>query len=91
MSGEVWYFLSNRDCLTFLLRDRSALGPSTLHGNLPQREHKMTEFKIPDLPPGPLDVYRKKASFNWKEMVLFLDGEDVQEFKVTLRIKGSGK
>ncbi|XP_053716978.1 peroxisomal acyl-coenzyme A oxidase 3 isoform X1 [Synchiropus splendidus] len=34
-----------------------------------------------DLPSGPLDVYRKKASFNWKEMAVFLDGEEILEFK----------
>ena len=37
---------------------------------------------VPDLPRGPLDVYRQRASFNWKEMVLFLEGEDNLEFKV---------
>ncbi|XP_056156373.1 peroxisomal acyl-coenzyme A oxidase 3-like [Lampris incognitus] len=36
---------------------------------------------VPDLPSGPLDVYRTKASFNWKDMVLFLEGEDVYTFK----------
>ncbi|KAG7218432.1 hypothetical protein INR49_020378 [Caranx melampygus] len=63
------------------MKDQSALGPSTLHGNPLQCEHKMTEHKVPDLPPGPLDVYRKKASFNWKEMLIFLEGEEVLEFK----------
>lgn len=37
---------------------------------------------VPDLPSGPLDVYRKRASFNWKDMVMFLEGEDVLAFKV---------
>lgn len=32
-------------------------------------------------PPGPLDAYRKKASFDWKEMRMFLDGEDILRFK----------
>uniref|UniRef100_A0A6Q2XKN4 Acyl-coenzyme A oxidase n=1 Tax=Esox lucius TaxID=8010 RepID=A0A6Q2XKN4_ESOLU len=31
---------------------------------------------LPDFPCGPLDIYRKKASFNWKDMVIFLEGED---------------
>lgn len=35
-----------------------------------------------DLPSGPLDVYRQKASFSWKEMLDFLEGEDIQAFKV---------
>ncbi|XP_006004849.1 peroxisomal acyl-coenzyme A oxidase 3 isoform X2 [Latimeria chalumnae] len=36
---------------------------------------------LQDMPSGPLDTYRKKASFNWKEMVLFLDGEDIIKLK----------
>ncbi|KAG1663902.1 Peroxisomal acyl-coenzyme A oxidase 3 [Nymphon striatum] len=32
---------------------------------------------ISDFPPGPLDCYRKKASFCWKQMKLFLFGEEV--------------
>lgn len=36
---------------------------------------------IPDLPSGPLDIYRKKASFNWKDMMRFLDGEEIIAFK----------
>lgn len=41
------------------------------------------DHKVADLPSGPLDVYRKKASFNWKDMVLFIDGEESYLFKVT--------
>uniref|UniRef100_A0AAY4A0X4 Acyl-coenzyme A oxidase n=1 Tax=Denticeps clupeoides TaxID=299321 RepID=A0AAY4A0X4_9TELE len=36
------------------------------------------------LPRGPLDVYRKKASFCWKDMTLFIEGEDVFKFKQRL-------
>ncbi|XP_059144603.1 peroxisomal acyl-coenzyme A oxidase 3-like [Physella acuta] len=36
---------------------------------------------LKDFPPGPLDAYRKDASFNWKEMALFLEGEDILRFK----------
>ncbi|XP_017282516.1 peroxisomal acyl-coenzyme A oxidase 3 [Kryptolebias marmoratus] len=36
---------------------------------------------VADLPSGPLDAYRRKASFNWKEMVCFLDGEEIHQFK----------
>uniref|UniRef100_A0A3B4TMA9 Acyl-coenzyme A oxidase n=1 Tax=Seriola dumerili TaxID=41447 RepID=A0A3B4TMA9_SERDU len=36
---------------------------------------------VADLPSGPLDIYRKKASFNWKDMLLFLDGEEILAFK----------
>ena len=36
-----------------------------------------------DFKQGPLDNYRKKASFDWKMMRVFLDGEDVLRFKVS--------
>ncbi|XP_068132738.1 peroxisomal acyl-coenzyme A oxidase 3-like isoform X2 [Hyperolius riggenbachi] len=32
---------------------------------------------LPDLPHGPLSEYRRKASFNWKDLVMFLDDEEV--------------
>lgn len=35
-----------------------------------------------DFPSGPLDIYRQKASFSWKEMLNFMEGEDIQAFKV---------
>ena len=37
-----------------------------------------------DFPPGPLDHYRQKASFDWKKMKLFLEGEDILRFKVRM-------
>ncbi|XP_049638508.1 peroxisomal acyl-coenzyme A oxidase 3 isoform X4 [Suncus etruscus] len=39
---------------------------------------------LPDLPRGPLEAYRARASFCWKEMVLFLEGEDVLRLKKTI-------
>ncbi|KFP26942.1 Peroxisomal acyl-coenzyme A oxidase 3, partial [Colius striatus] len=36
---------------------------------------------LPDFPKGPLCKYRKKASFNWKELAVFLDGEDIIQLK----------
>uniref|UniRef100_A0A8C2CDN2 Acyl-coenzyme A oxidase n=1 Tax=Cyprinus carpio TaxID=7962 RepID=A0A8C2CDN2_CYPCA len=30
---------------------------------------------------GPLDIYRKKASFSWKEMLRFLEGDEIIAFK----------
>ncbi|XP_018615034.1 peroxisomal acyl-coenzyme A oxidase 3 isoform X1 [Scleropages formosus] len=41
----------------------------------------MVNPEIPDLPRGPLDAYRKKASFDWKEMAIFMSGEDILAFK----------
>jgi hypothetical protein len=26
---------------------------------------------------GPLDIYRKKASFDWRKMRIFMDGEEI--------------
>lgn len=42
------------------------------------------EALLPDLPRGPLHAYRALASFNWKELALFLEGEDVLRLKVRL-------
>lgn len=39
---------------------------------------------IPDLPNGPLDIYRKKASFSWKDMMRFLEGDKNIAFKVRM-------
>lgn len=41
------------------------------------------EALLPDLPRGPLQAYRARASFSWKELALFWEGED------TLRLKKS--
>ncbi|XP_063780212.1 peroxisomal acyl-coenzyme A oxidase 3 isoform X2 [Pseudophryne corroboree] len=36
---------------------------------------------LPDMPNGPLTEYRRRASFNWKDMVMFLEDEDIIAFK----------
>lgn len=39
--------------------------------------------QIENLPKGgPLDVYRNKASFNWKKMKLFFEDLDLIKYKV---------
>uniref|UniRef100_A0A8C3APV1 Acyl-coenzyme A oxidase n=1 Tax=Cyclopterus lumpus TaxID=8103 RepID=A0A8C3APV1_CYCLU len=43
--------------------------------------HKAMDHCVADLPRGPLDFYRQKASFNWKDMLLFFEGEDILAFK----------
>ncbi|XP_063220753.1 peroxisomal acyl-coenzyme A oxidase 3 [Bacillus rossius redtenbacheri] len=40
-----------------------------------------TDF-IPDLPPGPLDGYRKQASFCWKKLKLAFEDEDNLKLKM---------
>jgi acyl-CoA oxidase len=42
----------------------------------------MKKELLPDFPPGPLDVYRNQASFDWKKLKLFLEDESITEFKV---------
>ncbi|XP_061137912.1 peroxisomal acyl-coenzyme A oxidase 3 [Syngnathus typhle] len=37
--------------------------------------------RVADLPSGPLDVYRQKASFPWKDMLVLLEGEDEMALK----------
>ncbi|KAK7910298.1 hypothetical protein WMY93_014982 [Mugilogobius chulae] len=37
--------------------------------------------EVPDLPSGPLDIYRNKASFSWKDMLRFIEGDDIISFK----------
>ncbi|XP_055936532.1 peroxisomal acyl-coenzyme A oxidase 3-like [Argiope bruennichi] len=32
---------------------------------------------LPDFKPGPLDYYRKKSKFNWKDMKILLEGEEL--------------
>lgn len=54
-----------------------------------QPEHKKMDHGVADLPSGPLDIYRKKASFSWKDMLLFIEGEEILVFKVAVRIKCS--
>lgn len=39
---------------------------------------------ISDLPKGPLDIYRKRATFDWKSFKLNLDGEDCVRFQTKL-------
>lgn len=37
---------------------------------------------IPELPSGPLDDYRKLATFDWKKMKLFFEDPDLLKIKV---------
>uniref|UniRef100_U3CVX3 Acyl-coenzyme A oxidase n=1 Tax=Callithrix jacchus TaxID=9483 RepID=U3CVX3_CALJA len=39
---------------------------------------------LPEFPRGPLDSYRARASFSWKELALFTEGEDMLRFKKTI-------
>lgn len=40
---------------------------------------------VPDLPSGPLDVYRSSASFDWKRLKLALEG-DIELLKLKVSI-----
>ena len=37
---------------------------------------------LPDFPAGPLDFYRKRASFDWKKLKTFIETEEVVKFQV---------
>lgn len=37
---------------------------------------------FPDLPPGPLDRYRKNVTFDWRRLAIILDGERCLRFQV---------
>lgn len=54
----------------------------TLNLKEPTGNQSSWETLLPDFPKGPLCKYRKKASFNWKEMAVLLDGEDIIQLKV---------
>ncbi|ELK06544.1 Peroxisomal acyl-coenzyme A oxidase 3 [Pteropus alecto] len=43
-----------------------------------------TDALFPDVPRGPLHAFRARASFSWKELALFWDGEDVLRLKKTI-------
>lgn len=47
-----------------------------------QSEKEFDGLNIFDFPPSALDVYRKKASFDWKQMKLLFVGRDMIEFQV---------
>lgn len=44
-------------------------------------QQKMDTSYIPDMPSGPLDLYRNRASFDWKEMKVVMEGEDGVKYK----------
>ncbi|XP_075400762.1 peroxisomal acyl-coenzyme A oxidase 3-like isoform X2 [Tenrec ecaudatus] len=39
---------------------------------------------LPDPPQGPLQAYRARASFSWRDLLLFLEGEELLRFKRTI-------
>lgn len=41
---------------------------------------------IPDLPSGPLDIYRQRASFDWKKMKLHLISAEDIKIMVSLKV-----
>lgn len=46
---------------------------------------------LPDFPPGPLDNYRKQATFPWKKLRLFVEDEELLRFKVIFKSAISSK
>ena len=58
------------------------LKSSAADSDIPDDVLSLNYMKDPS--PGPLDAYRKRASFDWKKMRMFLDGEDILRYKVTV-------
>uniref|UniRef100_UPI00398F3A2F peroxisomal acyl-coenzyme A oxidase 3 n=1 Tax=Pristiophorus japonicus TaxID=55135 RepID=UPI00398F3A2F len=54
---------------------------STINPAEGSAEENTLDSLLLDFPSGPLDLYRKKASFNWKELALFWDGEEIIRVK----------
>ncbi|XP_041909800.1 peroxisomal acyl-coenzyme A oxidase 3 isoform X1 [Corvus kubaryi] len=54
---------------------------STLNQKEMTSHQNLWDSLLPDFPKGSLSRYRKKASFNWKEMAVFIDGEDIIQLK----------
>jgi acyl-CoA oxidase len=46
-------------------------------------EDNNNALDLEDYPPGPLDDYRKQASFDWKKFKVYIENEDLLKFKVT--------
>uniref|UniRef100_A0A8C3QKE1 Acyl-coenzyme A oxidase n=1 Tax=Cyanoderma ruficeps TaxID=181631 RepID=A0A8C3QKE1_9PASS len=56
------------------------MAPTLYQKEMPGNQNSWDTL-LPDFPEGPLSRYRKKASFNWKEMAVFIDGEDIIQLK----------
>lgn len=41
---------------------------------------------LKDFESGPLDVYRKRATINWKKMRVFIESEDILRYKVIINV-----
>ncbi|XP_051897352.1 LOW QUALITY PROTEIN: peroxisomal acyl-coenzyme A oxidase 3 [Pristis pectinata] len=54
---------------------------STINPPESNTKENILDFLLPDFPKGPLDLYRKKTSFNWKELALFWEGEEIIRVK----------
>ena len=48
-------------------------------------DEELKEY-FPDLPGGPLDVFRKRASFNWRRMKLVYDNLSTIKIKVSINL-----
>ncbi|XP_069134207.1 peroxisomal acyl-coenzyme A oxidase 3-like [Argopecten irradians] len=61
---------------------QEGLDPAVVVPGADKMPVELSELELlKDPPPGPLDVYRKQASFDWKKMRLFMDGEEILRFK----------
>lgn len=49
--------------------------------NLTGNSKEQLEVLLPEWPQGPLSEYRRRATFDWRQMKILLEGEDVVVFK----------
>nr|XP_042711604.1 peroxisomal acyl-coenzyme A oxidase 3 [Chrysemys picta bellii] len=67
-------FLLDAEVFNFKMASTSDLKEATCN-------QSSWDILLPDFPEGPLCEYRKRASFSWKEMAVFIDEEDLIQFK----------
>lgn len=49
--------------------------------SIKEKQQLILKQMLPDWPEGPLTAYRQRATFDWREMRVLLEGEDVVLFK----------
>ncbi|XP_072043153.1 LOW QUALITY PROTEIN: peroxisomal acyl-coenzyme A oxidase 3-like [Amphiura filiformis] len=54
----------------------AAASPAIMSQTSHRRRDRRLDELIPDMPKGPLDLYRNRASFDWKEMRFLMEGEE---------------
>lgn len=59
----------------------SAARKTVSKGDMKSRRKKLLEEVFQEMPPGPLDSYRRSASFDWRKLRVISEEEDIVLFK----------